>query len=48
MPGINIMTKGQRERLQVTVVFHAAGRVKPNEGRGLGVNDIAIRTINII
>ena len=47
MPGINVTTKGQRE-LRVTVAFHAAGRVEPNEGRGLGVNNIVIRTINII
>ena len=37
-----------RERLRVTIAFHAAGRVEPNEGRGLGVNNIAIRTIDII
>ena len=37
-----------RERLQATVAFHVAGRVEPNEGRGLGVNDIAMRTVDII
>ena len=37
-----------RERSRATVVFLSAGRVKPKEGRGLGVNDIAIRTVDII
>jgi hypothetical protein len=33
----------------VTVVFFAAGKVEPKEGRGLGlaVSDIGIRTVDI-
>lgn len=42
--GVSMSQRKGRERLPATVVFLAAGRVEPKEGRGLGVNDIAIRT----
>lgn len=37
--GINVTTKGQGE---IASVFLSSGKIKPTEGRGLGVNDIAI------
>lgn len=45
--GQEVLTSRRKDRERSFVGLLSAGRVKPKEGRGLGLNDIAIRTVDI-